>query len=99
LRANGEAEKEKIRADADREREKILAEAYREAQIIKGAGDAEAAAIFAKAFGRDPQFAQFYRSLDAYKASFKQRSDILVIDPNSDFFRIFRNGSSGSGKN
>ncbi len=99
LRANGEAEKEKIRADADREREKIIAEAYREAQIIKGAGDAEAAAVFSRAFGRDPQFAHFYRSLDAYKASFKHRSDVLVIDPNSDFFKVFRSGSSGSGKN
>jgi membrane protease subunit HflC len=90
LRATGEAEKEKIRADADREREKILAEAYREAQITKGEGDAEAAAIYSKVFGRDPQFAQFYRSLEAYKASFHSRSDVLVVDPNSEFFKAFR---------
>lgn len=94
LRANGEAEKEKIRADADREREKILAEAYREAQITKGEGDAEAAAIYSKVFGRDSQFAQFYRSLEAYKASFHDRSDVLVVDPNSEFFKAFRGGGS-----
>ena len=94
LRANGEAEKEKIRADADREREKILAEAYREAQLTKGEGDAEAAAIYSKVFGRDPQFAQFYRSLEAYKASFHNRSDVLVVDPNSEFFKAFRGAGS-----
>ena len=94
LRANGEAEKEKIRADADREREKILAEAYREAQITKGEGDAEAAAIYSKVFGRDPQFAQFYRSLEAYKASFRDRSDILVVEPNSEFLKAFRGAGS-----
>jgi membrane protease subunit HflC len=96
LRANGEAEKEKIRADADREREKILAEAYREAQITKGEGDAEASGIYSKVFGRDPQFAQFYRSLEAYKASFHNRSDVLVVDPNSEFFKAFRGSGSGA---
>ena len=73
-----------------------VANAYREAQKIKGEGDAQAAAAYAEAFGRDPQFAQFYRSLEAYKASFNKRSDVLVVDPNgSDFFRTFRGGATG----
>ena len=93
LRSQGGAEGEKIRADADRQREVILAEAYREAQKLKGAGDAKASALYAEAFGRDPQFAQFYRSLDAYRASFRNRSDVMVLDPSSDFFRAMR--SSG----
>jgi membrane protease subunit HflC len=96
LRSTGAAEGEKIRADADRQREVTVANAYRDAQKIKGEGDAEAAAVYAEAFGRDPQFAQFYRSLDAYKASFAKKSDVLVVDPaNSEFFRAFRNGGSG----
>jgi membrane protease subunit HflC len=92
-RATGSAESEKIRADADRQREVILAEAYRDAQEIKGEGDAKASAVYAQAFGQDPQFAQFYRSLEAYRASFRNRSDLLVVDPSSDFFKFFR--SSG----
>ena len=68
------AEGEKIRADADRQREVIIAEAYRDAQKIKGEGDAKASALYADAFGRDPQFAQFYRSLEAYRASFRNKS-------------------------
>ena len=96
LRSTGAAEGEKIRADADRQREVTVANAYRDAQKVKGEGDAQAAAIYAEAFGRDPQFAQFYRSLEAYKASFNKRSDLLVVDPTgSDFFRAFRNGGSG----
>jgi len=96
LRSTGAAEGEKIRADADRQREVAIANAYREAQKIKGEGDAQAAATYAEAFGRDPQFAQFYRSLEAYKASFSKKSDVLVIDPaGTDFFRTFRNGGSG----
>ena len=96
LRSTGAAEGEKIRADADRQREVAIANAYREAQKIKGEGDALAAATYAEAFGRDPQFAQFYRSLEAYKASFSKKSDVLVIDPaGTDFFRTFRNGGSG----
>ncbi len=87
LRATGAAEAEQIRADAERQREVIVAEAYRDAQKIKGEGDAQAAAIYAEAFGRDPQFAHFYRSLEAYRSSFRSKSDIMVMDPSSEFFR------------
>ena len=91
LRSTGAGEAEKIRADAERQRDIILAEAYRDAQKIKGEGDAEAARIYADAFGRDPQFAQFYRSLDAYKASLGKKSDVMVLDPaSSEFFKVFR---------
>ncbi|MEY4363239.1 MAG: hypothetical protein RLZZ24_591, partial [Pseudomonadota bacterium] len=93
LRSTGAAEGEKIRADADRQREVTLANAYREAQKIKGEGDAEAARIYAESFGRDPQFAQFYRSLEAYKSTFAKKSDLMVMDPSSDFFKALR--SSG----
>ena len=96
LRSTGEAEGEKIRADADRQREVTVANAYRDAQKIKGEGDAEAARIYADAFGRDPQFAQFYRSLDAYKASFSKKSDVVVVDPSSEFFKTFRGNTSGA---
>ncbi len=89
-RATGAAESEKIRADADRQREVILAEAYREGQKLKGQGDALAASAYAGAFGKDPEFAEFYRSLEAYRSSFSERSDMLVLDPSSDFFRFFR---------
>nr|WP_295785942.1 protease modulator HflC [Rhodoferax sp.] len=93
LRSTGAAEGEKIRADADRQREVTIANAYRDAQKIKGEGDAEAARIYAEAFGKDPQFAQFYRSLDAYKASFNSKSDVMVLDPSSsEFFKVFRGG-------
>lgn len=96
LRSTGAAEGEKIRADADRQREVTIANAYRDAQKIKGEGDAQAAAIYAEAFGRDPQFAQFHRSLEAYKASFNKKSDVVVLDPSgSEFFRTFRGGGSG----
>ena len=90
LRATGGAEGEKIRADADRQREVIVAEAYRDAQKVKGEGDAKASATFAEAFGRDPQFAQFYRSLEAYRASFRNKSDVMVVDPGSEFFKAMR---------
>jgi len=97
LRSTGGAEGEKIRADADRQREVTIANAYREAQKIKGQGDSQAAKIYNESFGRDPQFAQFYRSLDAYKASFAKKSDVMVLDPSSsDFFRAMRGSSSGS---
>ena len=97
LRSTGAAEGEKIRADADRQREVTIANAYRDAQKVKGEGDAEAARIYAESFGRDPQFAQFYRSLDAYKASFSKKGDVMVIDPSSDFFKAMRSsGGSGS---
>jgi membrane protease subunit HflC len=98
LRSRGGAEGEKIRADADKQREIIIAQAYRDAQKIKGEGDARASAIFADAFGRDPQFAQFYRSLEAYRASFRNRSDVMVVDPGSDFFRWMRSTAPGDGK-
>jgi membrane protease subunit HflC len=95
LRSTGFAEGEKIRADAERQREVTVANAYRDAQKIKGEGDAQAASIYAEAFGRDPQFAQFYRSLEAYKASFSKKSDVLVLDPQAtEFFRTFRNGGA-----
>ena len=98
LRSTGGAEGEKIRADADRQRDVLVAEAYRDAQKVKGEGDAKAATLYADAFGRDPQFAQFYRSLDAYKASFSKKSDVLVLDANSsEFFKTMRNGGSGGG--
>ena len=90
LRSTGAAEGEKIRADADRQREVAIANAYRDAQKIKGEGDAEAARIYAEAFGRDPQFAQFYRSLEAYKASFTKKGDLMVLDPSSEFFKAMR---------
>jgi membrane protease subunit HflC len=90
LRSTGAAEGEKIRADADRQREVIVAEAYRDAQKVQGEGDARASAIFAEAFGRDPQFAAFYRSLSAYRSAFRSKSDVMVVDPSSDFFRSMR---------
>ena len=97
LRSTGGAEGEKIRADADRQRDVLVAEAYRDAQKIKGEGDAKASALYAEAFGRDAQFAQFYRSLDAYKASFNKKSDVMVVDPSSEFFKAMRgNGATAA---
>ena len=96
-RSIGSAEGEKIRADADRQREVLLAEAYRDAQKIKGDGDAKASALYAQAFGQNPDFAQFYRSLEAYRASFKSKSDVMVIDQSSEFFK-FMKGPGASGK-
>ncbi len=87
LRSTGFAESEKIRADADREREIIIAEAYRDAQQIKGDGDARAAAIYAGAFKKNPDFYSFYKSLEAYKQTFSDKSDILVVEPESPFFK------------
>ena len=95
LRSTGSAEAEKIRADADRQREVILAEAYRDAQKIKGEGDAQASALYAEAFGRDAQFAKFYRSLEAYRGSFRNKSDMIVVDPASDFFGAMRGVGPG----
>lgn len=94
LRSQGSAEAEKIKADADRQREVIIAEAYRDAQKVMGEGDARASALYADAFGRDPAFAQFYRSLQAYRATFRSKGDVMVLDPASDFFRAMR----GSGQ-
>jgi modulator of FtsH protease HflC len=96
LRSTGAAEGEKIRADADRQREVTIANAYRDAQKIKGDGDAQAAGLYGEAFGRDPQFAQFYRSLDAYKASFSKKGDVVVVDQSSEFFRAMR-GNAAAG--
>jgi len=95
LRSTGAAEGEKIRADADRQREITIANAYRDAQKIKGEGDGDAARVYAESFGRDPQFAQFYRSLDAYKASFNKKSDVMVVDPSSsEFFKVLRGNAA-----
>ena len=97
LRATGNAESEKIRADADRQREVTLANAYRDAQKIKGEGDAKAAAIYAGAFGRNSEFYSFYRSLEAYKQTFKNKGDVMVVDPSSAFFKYLK-GPNKSGK-
>ena len=95
LRSTGAAEGEKIRADADRQREVTIANATRDAQKIKGDGDAQAANTYAEAFGRDPQFAQFYRSLEANKASFNKKGDVMVLDPaNNEFFKAFRGNAA-----
>ena len=99
LRSTGAADGEQIRAAADRQREVTLANAYREAQKVKGDGDAEAARIYAESFGKDPAFAQFYRSLEAYKASFSHKSDVVVMAPSSDFFKAMPSSNvGGSGK-
>lgn len=95
LRSQGAAEAEKIRANADRQREITVAEAYRDAQKVKGEGDAKSSAIYAQAFGQNPEFYSFYRSLEAYRQSFKNKSDVLVVDPSSEFFKYLK----GSGKN
>ncbi len=95
LRSTGAAEGEKIRADADRQREVTVANAYRDAQKIKGEGDALAASTYAEAFGRDANFAQFYRSLDAYRGSFNKKGDVMVVDPSSsEFFKAFRGNAA-----
>ncbi len=93
LRSEGSAASEKIRADADKQREVIIAEAYREAQKTKGEGDATAAAIYNQSYGKNPEFFAFYRSTEAYKNSFKSKSDVMVLDPGSDFFKYMRSPS------
>jgi len=98
LRSEGSAEAEKIRADADRQREIIVAEAYRDAQKVKGEGDAKATNTYAQAFGQNPEFYAFYRSLEAYRGSFKSRSDVLVVEPSSDFFKYMKSGGRGNDK-
>jgi membrane protease subunit HflC len=97
LRSMGFAEAEKIRADADRQREVIIAEAYRDAQRIKGQGDARATATYAQAFQQNPDFYAFYRSLEAYRQSFRNKGDVMVLDPSSDFFKYFKN-PNGKGR-
>ncbi|HLA33557.1 MAG TPA: protease modulator HflC [Rhodocyclaceae bacterium] len=97
LRSEGAAEAEKIKADADRQREVIVAEAYRDAQKVKGEGDAKAAALYGRAFGENPEFYAFYRSLEAYRGSFKTKSDVMVVEPNSEFFKYLKSSGSGNG--
>jgi membrane protease subunit HflC len=97
LRSQGAAESEKIRADADRQREVILADAYKQAQKTKGDGDAKASAIYAAAYGQDPEFYAFYRSLEAYKATFRTKSDVMVLDPSSEFFQYLRQSGGAKG--
>jgi len=97
-RSSGAAESEKIRANADRQREVLLAQAYRRAQGIMGEGDARSTSLYAASFGQNPEFAAFYRSLQAYREGFKSKSDVIVADPQSDFFRYFRSPSINSGK-
>jgi len=96
LRSTGAAESEKIRADADRQREVILAEAYRKAQEAKGEGDAKASAIYAAAFQPNPEFYSFYRSIEAYKQSFKNKGDMMVLEPSSEFFKYLKNPGRGA---
>jgi modulator of FtsH protease HflC len=99
LRSTGSADSEKIRADADKQRTVILAEAYREAEKIRGEGDAKASQIYAEAFGKNPEFYKFYRSLEAYRATFKDKGDVMVVDPSSEFFKYFKGGgAAGSAK-
>lgn len=90
LRSQGFAASEKIRADAEKQRDIIIAEAYKEAQKLKGDGDAKAAEIYANAYGKNPEFYAFYRSVEAYKNSFRDKSDIMVLDPSSDFLKYLR---------
>jgi membrane protease subunit HflC len=98
LRSEGAAEAEKIRADADRQREVIVAEAYRDAQKVRGDGDAKAAATYAQAFNQNPEFYAFYRSLEAYRGSFKGKSDFLVVEPGSDFFKYMKSMGQAAGR-
>ncbi len=93
FRSSGEEIAKGIRANAERQRTEILAEAYRKSEEIRGAGDARAAGIYADAFGRDKEFYSFYRSMNAYKSSFGNSSDVLVVEPKSEFFRYFNNAS------
>ncbi len=95
LRSEGAAESEKIRADADRQRQVILADAYKQAQKVKGEGDARATTIYAQAYGANPEFYNFYRSLDAYKATFRNKSDVMVLDPSGEFFQYLKKSGPG----
>jgi len=98
LRSQGSAEAEKIRADADKQREVIVAEAYRDAQKMKGEGDAKATSTYAQAFSQNPEFYAFYRSLEAYRNSFRSKSDVIVVEPNSDFFKYMKSVGKGGDK-
>ena len=98
LRSTGAAEAEKIKADADRQKQVIVANAYRDAQRVKGEGDARAAAIYAAAYDKNPEFYAFYRSMQAYRESFKSKSDVMVLDPSADFFKYMKNPRAAGGK-
>lgn len=98
LRSTGAAEAEKIKADADKQKEVIVAEAYRDAQRVKGEGDAKASTVYAAAYGKNPEFYAFYRSMQAYRDSFKSKSDVMVLDPSADFFKYMKNPHAGGGK-
>ena len=98
LRSTGAAEAEKIKADADKQREVIVAEAYRDAQRVKGQGDARASAVYAAAYGKNAEFYAFYRSMQAYRESFKSKSDVMVLDPSADFFKYMKNPRAAGGK-
>lgn len=98
LRSTGAAEAEKIKADADKQKDVIVAEAYRDAQQVKGEGDAKASAIYAASYGKNPEFYAFYRSMQAYRESFKNKSDVMVLDPSADFFKYMKNPRAGGGK-
>jgi membrane protease subunit HflC len=95
LRSTGAAEAEKIKADADKQKEVIVAEAYRDAQSVKGEGDAKASAVYASAYGKNPEFYAFYRSMQAYRDSFKSKGDVMVLDPSADFFKYMKNPRGG----
>ena len=97
VRSNGTAEAERIRAEADKQRTVIVAEAYRDAQKLRGGGDAKSLQIYANAYGQNTEFARFYRTLEAYRASFSNRSDVLVVDPSSEFFRYMKNPKPAGG--
>ena len=98
LRSTGAAEAEKIKADADKQKDVIVAEAYRDAQSVKGLGDAKASALYASAYGRNAEFYAFYRSMQAYRESFKSKSDVMVLDPSADFFKYMKNPRAAGGK-
>ena len=95
LRATGQAEGEKIKAEADRQRQIIVAEAYRDAQRVKGEGDAQASRIYAEAFQKNPEFYSFYRSMEAYRQGMRTKSDVMVLDPSSEFFKYFKGPGRG----
>jgi membrane protease subunit HflC len=98
LRSTGAAEAEKIKADADKQKDVIVAEAYRDAQRVKGEGDAKASAVYAGAYGKNAEFYAFYRSMQAYRESFKSKSDVMVLDPSADFFKYMKNPRAAGGK-
>jgi membrane protease subunit HflC len=98
LRSTGAAEAEKIKADADKQKDVIVAEAYRDAQRVKGEGDAKASAVYASAYGRNAEFYAFYRSMQAYRESFRSKSDVMVLDPSADFFKYMKNPRAAGGQ-